>query len=401
MKLLRQLGSMGGARGLEALIQAVLLILLARELGPTLFGIVAIYHAVHSVIFIVVGMNTATFVVREEALGRPDLAHGALRMNSILLTCALGLLLAGSLYVADKPLICLAVAANAFGAWSQQLGDNRLSLALAHHKVRPSVTAVSARSISSLLVFLGLLSLHANAALAFGVARVGAGLVGLGLVFLLVPRAGKIEKASARRVTREQFPLAVAPGVAALRQFDTVIVTLISGLAASGLYSAVSRIASPLVLFSAAINPVVIPRVAKAPQDKVVKLFDLLFVGLILLTLLPLALIPCAEWMVVSIFGLEFSGGGVVMIWMLLRVGEVTIGPVLAGILQARRLDRTVAVNAVLFTAFMLIGTLVGALHSGAAGAAAGVAIVGLLGRTRLWLVGRRLLRNSEGQTKG
>lgn len=394
MKLLRQLGTMGGARAIEAIVQALLLILVAREVGPTLFGLIAVYHAAHSVIFVITGMNTATFVVREEALGRRDLAYGALRANALLVTCSLGLMIAASLLVVQHPFVAIAVGANAIGAWSQQLSDNRLSLSLAHQVVRPAFVTITTRSASSFVVFVALLTIGADATIAFAAARLAASMLSLMLAVRLVRLDRKILPAPIRTVFKVQFPLAVAPAASSLRNLDAMIVASVAGLAASGMYSAATRIVTPIGLIAPALTPVLIPRLAIASARRAVRALDILLYTMLVATILPVVIWPKADEIIVFVFGEDYSGGGDVLVWVLFRVGPLLVGGLIAGVLQSQRLDGRVAVNSIGVAVCVLLGAFLGALVAGAGGAALGIAIVSIAGSVRLWFVGRKALKD-------
>src|SRR4051794_25522460 len=100
---------MGFARGLYALTQAILLILLARGVGPQGFGVVASYLAGHTFLFLLAGMNTPTFVTREMALGHVDVAVKSIRINSRVMAVAFALACASSLFLVNRLDLLIAV----------------------------------------------------------------------------------------------------------------------------------------------------------------------------------------------------------------------------------------------------------------------------------------------------
>jgi O-antigen/teichoic acid export membrane protein len=390
--MLKHLGVMGLARGLYAVSQAVLLILLARDVGPHGFGIVASFIAAHGVLFWLAGMNTPTFVTREIALGEFARAVASIRLNAVVMAVAIVLALASSVLLVAQPLLLLAVAGNAFGIWSERVTDNRLGVAYGEKRIRSPVVTLIVRSLVPLVLYLGLVVLGVQALIAFAVARVVGGLASQFLGLLLIRLPSPVLATSTRDVLRAQAPLATSQTMNAIRTLDSVIVIALAGAAVSGIYSAVSRVVSPFNTLAVSAAPVVVPRAALASSARVIRMLDCLLLVGMAASAITLVLIPFTESVVVFVFGPKFAGGGPVLLWVLLRVGPVAATPLILTALQAKGFDRLAALNSTATSVLTLAAVAVGAIIGGATGAAAGFAVVSLFGMIALWLSGRQSL---------
>lgn len=390
--MLKQLGAMGFARGLYAVTQAVLLILLARDVGPYEFGVIAAFLSAHTFLFLLAGMNTPTFVTREIALGELAKAIASIRVNSSVMALAIVIALGSSIVLVGQLFLLLAVAGNAVAVWSERVTENRLALAYGERRVRPSVVTLIVRSLAPLGLYLSLVFLGMEALLAFAIARVVAGLASqiLGMLLIRTPKVST--NIRVQDVLRSQAPLATSTSMGAIRTLDSVIVIAVAGAAASGLYSAVSRVVSPFNMLAISAAPVIVPRAAVATSMRVRRTLDGLFLAGLALSGATIVLFPFREWFVVLVFGPEFAGGGAVLLWVLLRVGPVAAAPLISTVLQAKGLDRLAALNSVLTSVLAMASVAAGAAIAGAAGAAAGFAIVNQIGMVVLWITGRRAL---------
>lgn len=394
--MLKHLGAVGFARGLYAVSQAVLLILLARDVGPQTFGVMAAFVAAHTFVFLLAGMNTPTFVTRETALGDVSAAVASIRANTRVMAVAIVTALTSSLVLLGAPLLMAAVAGNAIALWSDRMTDNRLAIAYGERRIGTPATTLALRAALPLALYLALTQWGVAALLSFAVARAVAGLASQGIGVLLIRLPRGTAAMPARDVLIAQVPLATTTAMGAIRTLDSVVVIALAGAATSGVYSAVSRIVSPFNTLAVAAAPVLIPRAAVADSRTVRRMLDgLLVIGLVL-SGATILLLPFTELLVVTVFGPEFSGGGAVLLWVLLRVGPVAAAPLMSTALQAKGLDRMAALNSLVTSVLTLAAVAIGAILGGAAGAAGGYAIVGLAGMIALWITGRRSLSHES-----
>ncbi|MGV0853237.1 oligosaccharide flippase family protein [Mycolicibacterium phlei] len=374
--------------------QAVLLVLLARDVGPHGFGVIASFLAAHTVLFWLASMNTPTFVTREIALDQPDRAFASIRLNAWLLNGSIVLALLSSMLLLDQPLLLLAVAANAFAIGSERMTENRLAIAYGQRRVGPPVMTLAVRSAIPLVLYLGMLAFGINPLVAFSCARVVAGVVSqiISIVLIRIPRSRAASQA--REIIRAQLPLAMSQSMSAIRMLDSVVVIALAGATVSGIYSAVSRVVSPFNTIAISAAPVLVPRAVEATPARLRKWVD----GLMLMglggSIATLAIYPFRENIVVLVFGSEFVGGGAVLVWVLLRVGAAVASPLMSNVLQARGFDRLAAINSTVTSILTLASVAVGSVVWGAPGAAAGFALVSLLGMLLLWGIGRMALRD-------
>ncbi|MGP4058270.1 oligosaccharide flippase family protein [Mycobacterium sp. 4D054] len=392
--MIKHLGGMGFARGLHALAQAVLFILLARDIGPQGFGVIAAFLVVHTSVFWFVGMDTPTYVARKMALGEIGNAVVSVRVNAALMALAMVPVMASCALLASQTLLMFAVIGNAVAVWNERVTENRLALAYGEKRIKPAVITLVVRSMVPLALYLGLTAtaIGVEALIAFAIARVLAGVASqsLGVLLIRLPAASELPRATT--VLREQAPLAANSAMSGIRTLDSVIVIAISGSVAAGVYSAVSRVVSPFNTLVLSIAPVLVPRAAVASSARVRRAMDgLLGVGLVL-SAATLLLIPFTEFVVVFVFGPKFAGGGAVLFWMLLRAGPMLATPLMGATLLAKGRDKLVAINSFATTLLLLAAVAAGALADGATGAAAGFALVSLVRMVVLWTIGRRAL---------
>ncbi|WP_147252169.1 hypothetical protein [Blastococcus sp. TF02-09] len=389
------MGASGAARGSAALGQAALLILLARDVGPAMFGTLAVFFSLQAVVFPIAGMNTPTFVAREYAKGSVETALASMRTNRVVVTAAFVLttLVTAPLWGSVQP--AAAIAANGLSASADNVSDNRLAVSYAQRRAAPAVVVIVARSVVALTVYLVLLAMSWGALEAFSLAKVASAIVSISLSRLTVKTERLRRVTSTRQILRQQFGMASALWASSLRNFDVIILSAVAGVHAAGLYAAASRAITPFWLVPASINPVLVPSAVGWRPEKATKLIRDLYVGLVLLSVVTLAFGPFAERGVTLVLGADYAGAGILLILISLRIGPVAVGPVIAGVLQARGFEKYVGRNSLIVALLTLMGAYIGALIGGAAGAAVVIAVVALFGSTRLWLTGRKLLMGS------
>lgn len=388
MGLMMRFGGVAGARAINSLSQAVLLILLAREIGPRDFGIIAAFTAAQVVCIGISSLNSPTFVSREVVLNEWEMARASLRLNRYLTAgtvVALGIL---SAIVIRDPWLLVAVIGNSLAVSSEATADARLALSYAQGRMSAPIVSITSRASTSLLLYILLTFSGVNILLSFGIARIASAIVG-NVIAVSMTSLPNGEIASLGKVFRVQLPLAAALAMGSLRSLDNILVTLAVGPTASGTYAAVSKVLQPFTIAPMALAPVLIPKAAIAEVRDVRRWLDLMYIIALSLSLGSLISLPISEWLVVAIFGEGFSGGGIVMSAVLLRVGVMCVSPVMGAVLQARRLDADVAKNSTMVAILTLLFVFCGALVDGALGAAIGYSISALVGLTRLWLVGR------------
>lgn len=391
--IFRQMFGMTAARGFYALVNAYLFIVLARELGPGVFGFLAAFVAFYAIFFTVLGMNSPTFISREYALKNYANARGSLRMNRYLLGGGLVAALGPVYWLTEGTAMALAVGTAAFAAFMDQLSAARLSVAYARHTVYGPLLSTWVRACSNAALFSVLLfGAGVDPLLCYAVSRSVSEGLGYAITVVSVRLSFSEDPVGVPEVFRRQIPMALTSATAALRTADPLVLTAVAGPAATGVYAAAARLLAPFSLLAAAISPILIPQAARADSARIRKSVDITYGATLGLTGLTLLLLPFNEEIVVLIFGAEYAGGGIVLSWVLLRVGTSTVWPVLAGIFQSRNMDRFVALNSVAMSFLVLCGVGVGAWVGGAAGAAAGYSLVALVGYSALWAGGRRRL---------
>ncbi|PKI90848.1 hypothetical protein CW368_09295 [Actinomycetales bacterium SN12] len=394
--ILRQFGGVAFARGLSSLSQAILLVLVARGVGPSQFGVLATFLSLHIVLFSLGSLNATTLISREYATGNHGFVVTALRINAVALSGVFVLVGSLGLFLIDDPRLLIAVSGNAVAVLLENTAEARLAIAFARKTVSAPTLSVSVRAALTISIYLLLFFGSVDLLVAYGVARTGGAIVGNLIAVLCVRTELSVRRAPTWSTLAMLVPLATAKAMGSLRNLDNVVVSATSGALAVGLYSAVSKVLAPFSIVPNALNSIVIPRAARADLRRVRRYCDIAFYVGVAISFATLGLTPVNEWIVQTVFGPEYAGGGFVLSLVMLRLGVVSVGPVLGGMLQAKRLDRYVAINSTIVAVATLLAVAVCSFLWGPAGAAGGFAGVSLLGFARIWLEGRRRLERGQ-----
>ncbi|MGY2126974.1 lipopolysaccharide biosynthesis protein [Blastococcus sp. SYSU DS0617] len=382
---------MAAGRLLAALVQALQLILLARDVSVADFGRLLASFTAQTTILGIVGLGIVPFVLREYARGEMAGTVAALRLN--LRTTLAGGVLGASLaclFIPDWTLVASVIALGIAVALDKNI-EARTAVAIARSSRMAPLISVIGRPIAALTFYLLLTNAGASAVLAFGIGR----LVGVAAAVVAVWALVRLPQADAplqlRELLQRLWPLAASNSIGTLRALDAVVVGLVAGPAATGLYTAASRILSPVSVVATSVSNVLMPHGATLKPREAGRLIRNLTVaawlGVVLLS--PFTLF--AERAMMLLFGEEYAPGGGALSWLLVSLPLAAVAPLIATILQAQNLDRYVFVNTALFTPVTLVLAGLGATLWGASGAAASFAVLTGLRATRLAIGARRL----------
>lgn len=374
-RVVRQFAWVSAGRVVAALLQAVVLALVARAVSPTEFGFLGVFLGLAAVAQTFTEMGIATFIIRERAANPQsgDIAV-AMRFNtfsSAVLSVLTGIVLLIAGFAAATEWLYLLPLAIWIGA--ERNADARISIALADGDARINVSNLVGRRALATVILLGLIVAGVDGLLSYSIALAIAAV--LSSVFAnryvrerVSPRSGS----SFRSVLAESRAYWIHSVATQARNLDVPVVSAVAGATAAGFYSAGSRLTNPLRILPYSLASVLLPEATRAHRSGRSLRPSLVLAGAMGLgvTLLYIALIPLTPWLVQTVLGSQYLGAiavvQVVLLGMPFAAG-VTLAHV---ILQAIGRKSVVAASSTIFTILTLASVLVAAFLGGALGAA-------------------------------
>lgn len=390
---MKQFGPLAAARILAAVAQSVAIILLARGISLEQFGWISAALGIQTAVLSLASFGVGPFIIREYATQNFEHVRAALRFNVLTTVAgsaiAVGIGLVVTLY---SPAVAGAVAVLGVAVGLEKNVEARISVATAQAQILTPAVAIGGRPIAALGAMLAL-SPIVPAPLAYALGRAISALIAAIAIASVVRVPLSPERTALAPLLRLMAPLGLASAVGSLRSADTMLATATGGPAAGGLYAAASRVAQPILLATSAASSVLM-RISATSTSTSVRA-TLRRLDMIVITgLAPVALVAVVgEPVMTGLLGATYSGSGTVLALIALGL-PLTIGAQLyATVIQARRDEKWVLGNTVLFTIITLGAVACGAFYGGALGAAAGLALSNLGRAVRLRLRARHHAR--------
>lgn len=400
-RLATQFAWVSGGRIVAALLQAVLLVLLARQLGPTDFGYLAAFLGLVTLVQVAIDLGVSTLVTRERAVDpQSAVVVAALRFTrlsagAMALVIGAGIAAAGALvdpvYFAMLPLAVWAAAERNADVW--------LSVAFADGDAHLNVLNILGRRAATIVGFLGLAVLDVEPVLAFALASAVAAVVAAGSARLAirgrVPR--DVEPVSIGRVLSLARPYWANSVATQARNVDAALVGAIAGATQSGLYASGSRLTTPLRIIPTSLASILIPHSARAGASRValrktLKIAAITSGGMAVFYAALAAVVPFA---VTPVLGDAYEDAEVVIIVVVLGLPFAAAASLFGGVLQGRGMARSVALGSTTCTVACIVGVLALTPAFGAVGAAAALSTSYLLQVGTLAFAVRRLQRET------
>jgi O-antigen/teichoic acid export membrane protein len=255
-----------------ALIQAVTMLLLARDLGPKSFGLFSAAFGTAIVFQASLDLGVATLVLKERsANAQSTLIYSALRLTDslglALFILAATLLLGFGLLVDPFFLLLLPLAA---WAAAERQADVWLSVPLADGDARINTQNLLLRRVATLLLYVGGLSTGIQPAFAFSAGMAITAVLSYTFVRKLVIQRINTEgvRTPVRAIVRQSWPYWLNSIGVQARNLDTLIVSTVAGAGQAGYYAATSRATGPLRILSTSMATVMLPAsTSKSPRD--------------------------------------------------------------------------------------------------------------------------------------
>lgn len=370
---------MAGSRLIAALIQAVALILVARQEGPAHFGHMAAFLGVVVVLQALFDLGFSTYITKLRA---SDPASNqiplAIRLYQYLGLALLSCLLLAALsfsWLNGQPWWSL-LALGASGYVERQ-SDVRLTIAVADGDVwKNSVTLVCRRGIALALLWV-ITNAGVDGVTGFGLASLFGSVIGLWLSILFVPLDKSTRRPSWQNF-REVFGVSrhfwINSLGAQLRNFDVVIVTALASPVVAGYYGAIARSLNPLLLLSSSVAAVVLPMAVRFRTLRIRSLMAPVVFILVILSVVYMVMAFNSKTLVVLAFGESFApavdGFRVVIIGLIFA----SFSSVQTSLLQAMDKERVAGRVTACTSVIALLGVSIGVLVGDVTGAAVGLA---------------------------
>jgi len=266
-RLVGQLAWVSAGRLGAALLQAVTLVVTARAVAPSEFGLLAGVLGLATLVQTFSDCGMASFVSRERAADSDSGSiRSALRFNSLTSLLLLGLLSAGLVVasLALDPIYALMIPL-ALWASGERNADTRLVVVFADGDVWINVSNLVMRRLLALAIVLALTSADVEPVLSYcvGVA-VGATLSSVAARLIVQPRLPPEDTMTVREVLREARPYWVHSVATQARNLDTMLVAMIASPLQAGFYSSASRLTNPLLLIPSSLASLVLPTASRA-----------------------------------------------------------------------------------------------------------------------------------------
>ena len=367
------------SRGLGSVLQAAVLILLARAVPASTFGLVNAVIGIVGILLVVTGLGMSVYLPRARARGDTADVAAALRLNTLSNVVA-GLVLAGAIAIwTDRGGLPVALAVIGLSLALERNVDTVLGVPIADGDSRtPAVSMLLRRSVSLVVLLVGL-RVGADPLWSYGAGLLAGAVAGQLHVRHVVDVDHGAGRSPARVVLRQAWPFLVSNVTGQARTLDTAIVAATLTAASAGLYASASKLVQPLLLIPQTIGAVVTPHAARLAPLAARRLgvrMSLLFVAA-LVPIIPLMLV--AEQLIVVVMGPTYAGAGPALAWSLAGLPFMSLAASLGGLLQGQGAEKLVAVNGTVFGLLMFPAIVVGALSFGIAGAAAGLGLSYLL----------------------
>lgn len=363
-------------RVLAAAIQAGLVIVLARALGPTEFGILSAVLGVTIVLQAVADLGLAKMILRERADGSlPQLVAGGLWLNSVSTRIlggivGIGLLLLG-LIVNSVYLLMIPLAISVAG---EKNADTWLGIALADGDAKLNTINLVSRRAASLLLFIVISKLGLNPMLAYSVSVAAAAVGSVLFAKSVVGDALRGERTPLKTTLKVARPYWANTLSSQLRNLDVAIVGSVAAANTAGFYATAARLSGPLRMLPTSLGVVLLPRAAQVKGGSIKPIVKILAVTGPLFAFMYLALAFVVPWLVELALGGEYEPVVLPLQIVLFGLVFAAISSLVEPVLQGVGLQKSVAFVSVVTTFYILICMALLTAWNGEVGAAIALA---------------------------
>ncbi|WP_194383725.1 lipopolysaccharide biosynthesis protein [Microbacterium luteum] len=402
-----QFGWVSGGRLLAALVQALVVVLLARAISPQEFGLFAATQGALIVAQTVSGLGLATYVVRHRAIRTDDPnVLVALRLNEATTYAFGGVLLAAFISLGawiDEAFFALLPLALSMAA--ERSADAWLGVAIADGDARVNTLNLVGRRIATAAIFLALTTgAGAPPLLSFGIAALFAAVaswifsrmyVGAHVARRRFEGPRRRRYAVVLRRSRHYWMNSIATQ---LRNLDTTVAAFSMSPAQAGFFGVASRVTGPLRMLPTSLSIVLLP-VASRTGSKDRRSLALLIAGAASgITILFVSVAIVAPYVVPALLGNDYRGATVTLQLTAIGLIPAGIASLLGAVLQGSGHARYVSNVAFIMTGVCLAGVALGGASLGAVGGAIALGVAYIVQMALLII--RYITLNFEPQEK-
>jgi len=388
----RQFIVITSGRVVAALLQAVLLVFVARALGPSHFGLFSVVISIGILAQVLTDAGLGTLVIRERS-SRPEspLLSAALRFSnwtalvlaasglSVLTCCAL--LIRPEFWFLTPLALSTALERNA---------DLWIGVALADGDTWSNALNLVVRRTVAILAFSAMEWAGVHALLAISIAMTLAGGISACTAHAYVD--SRLVRAHSRvalkPVLTASWPYWLNSLAGQLKNVDTLIITSFAGNTAAGLYAAANRLSGPLLLVPTSLAAVVLPATARQAAARPtaslrqIKLKKLVITLTLVMTTCYASLAAVAPWLFPMLMGAEYAKAVPVFQIILISMCFASASVLTSAVRQGQGRPGVAARASVVSGIFSVGALMAGTSVFGIVGAA-----VGLLGSQVLQLL--------------
>lgn len=366
-----------GGRIVSAIVQAVALILLAREVVPAELGVITIAIAIISAAGNIIDLGLEKSASRALARGDIKQVPPHIRYHTLVL---LGLALIVTIGVTVA--INLAPESVGFGfyllgawIWLERRSSLRISLTVADQRaLRASFAMATSKLLALLIFFIALEVFEVKVSVLYFSFLILAAVISIALSPRL-PRESNLHISfkNFEKITKLARPFWMASLSGQARTMDTVLLGALAGPAAVGLYAFPARAVGPMRLFATSLGTIAMPSAARRDWEQVSALERAMWVlagGFAVATVVSWAV---GEEIITFILGDGYAGSAAILSILMLGVAANIPGATWSAILQGSGQEKLIANIGLALVPLYYVCVVGGILLFGAAGAAWGV----------------------------
>lgn len=374
----------------SALLQAGLLVVLAREVDPKTFGSVATFIAIITVVGAVADLGLETTALRQSAVD--SLIVGRMRsLHSGLVGFACAFMLGASALGVLLGLDLLSLLPLVLWVYLERRMSFDLGLNIAARRTSRATVALVGSRIVTVGTFV-LLPIDESHVLVYSLSSVLGSSAGLLLAKVELPSRDASE-ATVKQILKTSNPFWRGSMSGLLRTLDVPIVQAVSGPVVSGLYALPSRSIAPMRLIATSISTTALPYAARRDYARLRTLERTMLTALGVVIAVAIVGWAFVDDLVVTVLGEAYEPSADVLRVLIIGIILNVPGAFWSGVLQGTGHEQYVArVGSLLVGAFLPLVT-VGSALGGALGAATGVTATYLL---QVLIFGAQRVRTNE-----
>lgn len=370
----RTLVALFGARAAASVAQAVMLLLLAREAGPSTFGTVSSIVGLGMFLSVVCDLGAGTYVLKLRAVDPSDpRIRTCLRITNVGAISIVGILLVSYLMYFQASVSIWDFLPIAVWSALERWAESWVAILIADRREWMAALTIVIRRVLPLGLQIAALAAGADALISFGVPLVVGGVVGLAITVLALRGGITGIAAPFSAVFSRSRHFWAATSSSQSRELEPLLVQVVAGPAAAGFYSLGYRLGRPVQLLAVSTAQSLLPHIARGTTSLARRAIVWLLVFGVVLTVIGGALWPLVPWLVDLLAGPGFESAVDPTRFVILFVGLASICFPLGSVLQGAGYEKFVGQLGITIAVISCIACAVGAWNAGAVGAAIAV----------------------------